>query len=85
MFVLRQPGSALDNLLLIISVIFLGPYQMGLTNPSLALGRFLQLSTFQKLLTLSDIPLFSTNFLRVASILALHSGLNLSFLTGVLV
>ena len=46
---------------------------MGLTNPGRALGRSCLLSISQKLLTLSDIPLFSTNFFRLASLLAFLS------------
>ena len=58
---------------------------MGLTNPCRALGRFSILSISLKLLTLSGIPPFFTNLFRLASLLALLVGLNLSFLTGVLV
>ena len=58
---------------------------MGLTNPGRALGRSSLLSIFQKLLTLSGIPPFSINLFRLASLLALLVGLNLSFLTGALV
>ena len=58
---------------------------MGLTNPGRALGRSCLLSISLKLLTLSDIPFFSTNLFRLASFLALLVGLNLSFLTGALV
>ena len=57
---------------------------MGLTNPGRALRRSSLLSIFRKLLTLSGIPPFSTNLFRLASLLALLVGLNLSFLTGVL-
>ena len=46
--------------------------------------RFSPLSISLKLLTLSGIPLFSTNLFRLASLLALLVGLNLSFLTGAL-
>ena len=42
------------------------------------------LSISRKLLTLSGIPLFSTNLFRLASLLALLVGLNLSFLIGAL-
>ena len=55
---------------------------MGLTNPGRALERSSLLSISQKLLTLSGIPPFSTNLLRLASLLALLVGLNLSFLTS---
>ena len=58
---------------------------MGLTNPGRALGRFSLLSISVKLLTLSGIPLFSTNLFRLASLLALLVGLNLSFLIGAIV
>ena len=58
---------------------------MGLTNPGRALGRSSLLSISQKLLTLSGIPPFSTNSFRLASLLALLVGLNLSFLIGALV
>ena len=58
---------------------------MGLTNPGRDLGRFSLLSISLKLLTLSGIPLFSTNSFRLAFFLALLVGLNLSFLTGALV
>ena len=58
---------------------------MGLTNPGRALGRSCLLSISLKLLTLSGIPLFSTNLFRLASLLALLVGLDLSFLIGALV
>ena len=58
---------------------------MGLTNPGRALGQFSLLSISLKLLTLSGIPPFSTNSFRLASLLALLVGLNLSFLIGALV
>ena len=58
---------------------------MGLTNPGRALGRSCLLSISLKLLTLSGTPPFSTNLFRLASLLALLVGLNLSFLTGALV
>ena len=58
---------------------------MGLTNSSRALGRFSPLSISPKLLTLSGIPLFSTNSFRLAFLLGLLVELNLSFLTGALV
>ena len=56
---------------------------MDLTNPGRALGRSSLLSIFLKLLTLSGIPPFFTNSFRLASLLALLVGLNLSFLTFV--
>ena len=57
---------------------------MGLTNPGQALGRFSLLLNSPKLLTLSGISPFSTNLFRLAYILALLIGLNLSFLIGAL-
>ena len=57
----------------------------GFNKPSPALGRFSLLSISLKLLTLSGIPPFSTNSFRMASLLALLVGLNLSFLIGALV
>ena len=58
---------------------------MGLTNPGRALELSSLLSISLKLLTLSGIPLFSTNLFHLASLLALLVGLNLSFLIGALV
>ena len=58
---------------------------MGLPNPGRALGRSSLHSISLKLLTLSGIPPFSTNLFRLASLLALLVGLNLSFLVGALV
>ena len=58
---------------------------MGLTNSDRALGRSYLLSISRKFLTLSGIPSFSTNLFRLASLLALLVGLNLSFLIGALV
>ena len=55
---------------------------MGLTNPGRTLGRSSLLLISLKLSTLSGIPLFSTNSFRLASVLALLVGLNLSFLIG---
>ena len=63
---------------------FLSPFRMGLTNPNQALGRFSLLLISPKLLTLYGIPPFSTNLFRLASLLALLVGLNLSFLIGAL-
>ena len=57
---------------------------MGLTSPGRALGRSCLLLIFLKLFTLSGIPPFSTNLFRLASLLALLVGLNLSFLIGAL-
>ena len=54
------------------------------TKPGRALGRSCPLLISLKLLTLSGIPLFSTNSFRLASLLALLIGLNLSFLIGAL-
>ena len=58
---------------------------MGLTNPGQAPARSCLLSISPKLLTLCGITLFSTNLFRLASLLALLVGLNLSFLIGALV
>ena len=55
---------------------------MGLTNPGQDLGRYCLLLISPKLLTLSGIPPFSTNWFRLVSVLALLVGLNLSFLIG---
>ena len=55
---------------------------MGLTNPGRALKQSSLLSISLKLLTLSGIPLLSINSFRLASLLALFVGLNLSFLIG---
>ena len=57
---------------------------MGLINPGRALGRSCLLSISLKLLILSGIPPFSTNLFRLASLLALLVGLNLSFLISAL-
>ena len=57
---------------------------MSLTNPGRALERSCLLSISLKLLTLSGIPPFSINSFRLASLLALIVGLNLSFLIGAL-
>ena len=57
---------------------------MGLANPGRTLGRSSLLLISQKLLTLSGIPPFLINSFRLASLLALLVGLNLSFLIGAL-
>ena len=80
-----RPVSALDGLHSIKFCTFLSPFRMGLTNPGRALGRCCLLSISLKLLTLSGIPPFFTNLFRLASLLALLVGLNLSFLIGALV
>ena len=80
-----RPVSALDGLHLIKFYTFLSPFRMNLTNPGRALGRSSLLSISLKLLTLSGIPPFSTNSFRLASLLALLVGLNLSFLIVALV
>ena len=64
-----RPVSALVVLHSIKFCTFLSPFRMGLTNLCRALGRFSLLSISLKLLTLSGIPLFSTNLFRLASIL----------------
>ena len=58
------------------------PFRMSLTNSARALGRSCILLISQKLLTLSGIPLFSTNSFRLASVFALLVELNFSFLIG---
>ena len=72
-----RPVSSLNGLHLIKFCFFLSPFRMGLTNPGRALRRSCLLSISLKLLTLSGIPLFSTNSFRLASLLALLVGLNL--------
>ena len=57
---------------------------MGLTIPGRALGRSCLLSISLKLSTLSGIPPFSINSLRLTSLLALLVGLNLFFPIGAL-
>ena len=57
---------------------------MGLTNSGAALGRFSPLLISQKLLTLFGIPPFFTNLFRLACLLTLLVGLNLSFPIGAL-
>ena len=69
----------------IVTINFKHPvFSMGLTNPGRALGRSPLLSTSRKLVTLSGIPLFSTNSFWLASILASLVGLNLPLLIGAL-
>ena len=80
-----RPVSALIDLHAIKFCTCLSAFQMGLTNPGRALGRSCLLLISLKLLTLSGIPPFSTNSFRLASLLALLVGLNLSFLIGALV
>ena len=77
-----RPVSFLGGLLLIQFCPFLRPFQMGLTNPGRALGRFSLLSTSPMLSTLSGNSPFSINLLRLASLLALLIGFNLSVLIG---
>ena len=72
------PVSTLDDPLLIKFCFFLSLFRMGLTNPSRALWRSLLLSTSRKLSTLFGTPLFSTISFRLAFLLALLIGLNLS-------
>ena len=57
---------------------------MDLTNLGQGLGRSSLLLISRKLSTLSGTPLFSTNSFRLASLLALLVGLDLSFLIGAL-
>ena len=79
-----RPVSALNGLHYIKFCSFLSPFRMGLTNPGRALGRSFLLVISPKLSTLSGIPPFSTNSFRLAFLLALLVGLNLSFLIGAL-
>ena len=58
---------------------------MGVTNPGRAVGQSCLLSISLKLLTQFGIPPFTTNLFRLASLLGLLVGLNLSFLIGALV
>ena len=74
----------MDGLHLIKVCTFLSPFRMGLTNPGRALERSCLLSISLKLSTLSGISPFSTNSFRLASLLALLDGPNLSFLIGAL-
>ena len=80
-----RPVSALVGLHSIKFCFFLSPFRMGLTNPGRALGQSCLLLISRKLSTLSGILPFSTNLFRLASLLALLVGLNLSFLIGALV
>ena len=80
-----RPVSALDGLHSIKFCTFLSPFRMGLTNPGRSLGRSCLLLISIKLLTLSGIPLFSTNLFRLASLLPLLVGLNLTILISALV
>ena len=76
-----RPGrSTLDQILYLSQSI-----SDGFNKPRRALGRSCLLLISPKPLTLSSIPPFSTNSFRLASLLALLVGLNLSFLTGALV
>ena len=75
-----RPVSALDGLHSIKFCTFLSPFRMGVTYPGRALGRFSLLLIFRKLSTLCGTPPFSINSFRLASLLALLDGLNLSFL-----
>ena len=83
-FLPARPVSALDGLHLIKFCTFLSPFQMGLTDPGRALGRFSLLLISLKLSTLSGIPLFSINWFQLASLLALLPGFNLFYLIGAL-
>ena len=79
-----RPVSAQYGLHSIKFCNFLSPFRMGLTNPGRALGQSCLLSISLKLLTLSGIPRFSITLFRLASLLALLVGLNLSFLIDAL-
>ena len=84
-FLPARPVSTLDGLLWIKFCTFLSPFRMGLTNPGRALGRSCLLSISLTLSILSGIPPFFINSFRLASLLALLVGFNLSFLIGALV
>ena len=80
----RQAGSALDGLL--DQILYLSQSISDEFNkPRPGLGRSCLLLISLELFTLSGIPSFSTNSFRLASLLALLVGLNLSFLIGALV
>ena len=79
-FLPARPVSTQVGLHSIKFCTFLSPFRMGLTNPGRALGRSSLLLISLKLLTRSGIPPFSTNLFRLASLLALLVGLNLSYL-----
>ena len=83
-FLPARPVSALNGLHLIKFCSFLSPFRMDLTNPGLALRRSCLLLISLKLSTLSGIPPFFINSFRLASLLVLLVGLNLSFLIGAL-
>ena len=75
------PGrSTLDQILYLSQSI-----SDGFNKPRPGLGRSCLLLISLELFTLSGIPSFSTNSFRLASLLALLVGLNLSFLIGALV
>ena len=76
-----RPGQSTQDQILYLSQ----SISDGFNKPRRALGRSCLLLISPKPLTLSSIPLFSTNSFRLASLLALLVGLNLSFLTGALV
>ena len=75
-----RPGrSTLDQILYLSKSI-----SDGFNKPGRALGRSCLVLISLKLLTLSGIAPFFTNLFRLASLLALLVGLNLSFLIGAL-
>ena len=80
-----RPISSLVGLLSFKFCFFLNPSRMDLTNPSMTLGRFLPLSTYLRLSTLSGIPPFPQTYFGWPPSFALFVGLNLSFLIGALV
>ena len=83
-FLPARPVPALYGLLDIKFCSFLSPFWMSFTNPGWALGRLLLLSISQKPSTLSGTLPFSTNLFRLASLLALLVGPDLSLLIGAL-
>ena len=80
-----RPVSTQDGLLSVKFCSFLSPFRMSLTNPGRALGQFSLPLISRNLLILCGTPPFSINSFRLASLLALLVGLNLSFLIGALV
>ena len=76
----RPRRSTLDQILYLSQSI-----SDGFNKPRAGSRTILSTIDFSKALTLSGIPPFSTNSFRLASLLALLVGLNLSFLMGALV
>ena len=72
-------SSILDQIIYLFQSIW-----HGFNKPKPAPGQLFLLSTSPKLLSLSGISPFSENLFRLAALLALLDGLNLSFLIGAL-